>query len=109
MGRQMHKWLHYRGDYIRRFECSVHYWISVRYFTYLKIAFYLTIHFMSDKLQINTHYIVIQFSVPQKEYTLGGSYNKGSHVYFLLQVFWVILLFCQVVLLFDVNVVLMLQ
>ncbi len=30
----------------------------------------------------------------------------GNHVYFLLQVFWEILLFCQIVLLFDRNVVL---
>ncbi len=37
-----------------------------------------------------------------------GSSIKGSHVYFLLQVFWVILLFCQIVLLFDINVILML-
>ncbi len=43
-----------------------------------------------------------QFSVPQIEYPLGGSSKKGSHVYFLLQVFWVILLF-------DINVVLMLR
>ncbi len=50
-----------------------------------------------------------QFSVPQIEYPLGGSCKKGSHVYFLLQVFWVILLFCQVVLLSDINVVLMSQ
>ncbi len=49
----------------------------------------------------------IQFSVPQIKYPLGGSSKKGSHVYFLLQVFWVILLFCQIVLLFDINVVLM--
>ncbi len=34
--------------------------------------------------------------------------KKGSHVYFLLKVVWVILLFCQIVLLFDINVVLML-
>ncbi len=33
-----------------------------------------------------------QFSVPQIEYPLGGSSQKCSHVYFLLQVFWVILL-----------------
>ncbi len=44
----------------------------------------------------------IKFSVPQIEYPLGGSCKKkGSHVYFLLHVFWVILLF-------DINVVLML-
>ncbi len=34
-----------------------------------------------------------KFSVPQIEYSLGGSSKKGSHVYFPLQVFWVILLF----------------
>ncbi len=50
-----------------------------------------------------------QFSVPQIEYPLGGSSKAGSHVYFLLQVFWVILLFCQIVLLSDINVVLMSQ
>ncbi len=44
---------------------------------------------------------VLQFSVPQIEYPLSGSSKKVSHVYFLLQVFWVILLF-------DINVVLML-
>ncbi len=41
--------------------------------------------------------------------TLGlavTSSTTGSHVYFLLQVFWVILLFYQIVLLFDINVVL---
>ncbi len=51
----------------------------------------------------------IQFSVPQIEYPLGGSTKKGSNVYFLLQVFWVILLFHQIVLLNDINVVLMSQ
>ncbi len=35
---------------------------------------------------------------------LGGSSKKGSHVYFLLQVFWVILLFCQMILLFDMLI-----
>ncbi len=50
-----------------------------------------------------------QFSVPQIEYTLGGITKKGSHVYFLLQVFWVILLFHQIVLLSNINVVLMSQ
>ncbi len=50
-----------------------------------------------------------KFSVPQIEYPLGGSSKKGSHVYLLLQVFWVILLFCQIVLLPDINVVLMSQ
>ncbi len=43
-----------------------------------------------------------QFLVSQIEYPLRDSSKKGSHVYFMLQVFWVILLF-------DVNVVLMLR
>ncbi len=47
----------------------------------------------------------MQFSVPQIEYPPGGSSKTSSHVYFLLQVFWEILLFCQIVLLFDRNVV----
>ncbi len=51
---------------------------------------------------------MLKFSVPQIEYPLGGSCKKGSHVYFLLQDFWVIL-FCQIVLLSDINVVLMSQ
>ncbi len=45
-------------------------------------------------------YTIQQFSVPWIEYPIGGSSKKGSHVYFLLQVFWVILLFCQI----DINV-----
>ncbi len=52
---------------------------------------------------------IIQFSVPLIKYPLGGRSKKGSHVYFLLQVFWVMLLFCQIVLLSDINVVLMSQ
>ncbi len=61
------------------------------------------------RLGINTieHASEMEFSVPRIEYPLGGSSKKGSHVYFLLQDFWVILLFCQIVLLFDINVVLM--
>ncbi len=43
----------------------------------------------------------LEFSVPQIEYPHGGNSKKGSHVYFLLQVFGVILLF-------DINVVPML-
>ncbi len=39
--------------------------------------------------------------MPQIEYSLEGNRKRISHVYFLLQVFWVILLF-------DINVVLML-
>ncbi len=56
----------------------------------------------------NNNMAIKEFSEPQIEYPLGGSSKKGSHVYFQLQVFWVILLFCQIVLLFDINVVLML-
>ncbi len=40
-----------------------------------------------------------QFSVPQMEYPLGGSSKKGSHVYFLLIVAMVLLLWRQIVLL----------
>ncbi len=47
-----------------------------------------------------------KFSVPQIEYPPGGSSKTGSHVYFLSHVFWEKLLFCQIVLLFDGNVVL---
>ncbi len=50
----------------------------------------------------------VEFSVPRIEYQIGGSSLKGSHVYFLMQVFWVTLLFCQIILLFELNV-LMLQ
>ncbi len=52
-------------------------------------------------------YHIKEFPVPRIEYPLGGSSKKGSHVYFLLQVFWVILSFCQIILLFDIDVVLM--
>ncbi len=41
-----------------------------------------------------------EFSVPQIKYPLGGSSKTGMHVYFLLQVFWVILLF-------DINVLML--
>ncbi len=44
---------------------------------------------------------ITQFSLPQIQHPQGGRSKKGSHVYFLLQFFWVILLF-------DINVVLML-
>ncbi len=46
--------------------------------------------------------MLYQFPVPQIEYLLRGASKKSSHVYFLLQVFCVKLLF-------DTNVVLMLQ
>ncbi len=47
-----------------------------------------------------------KFSVLQIEYPLEGRSPKGSDVYFLLEVCWVIQLFCQIVLLFEINVVL---
>ncbi len=56
--------------------------------------------YSNHRVEVN-HPCSGQFSVPQIEYSLGGTSKKGSHVYFLLQVFWVILLF-------DINVVLML-
>ncbi len=40
-----------------------------------------------------------EFSLPQVEYPLGGSSKKGSHVYFLLIVAMVLLLWHQIVLL----------
>ncbi len=55
----------------------------------------------------NRQDVSAQFSVPQIEYLLVDSSIKGSHVYFLYQVFWVILMFCSIVVLFDINVVLM--
>ncbi len=42
-----------------------------------------------------------QFSVPQIEYLLGGSSKKGSHVYFLLILAMVLLLWRQFVLLWH--------
>ncbi len=47
--------------------------------------------------------MLIQFSLPQMEYPLGGSSKKGSHVYFLLIVAMVQLLWCQIVLLWHQN------
>ncbi len=40
-----------------------------------------------------------QFSVPQIEYTLGGTSKMGSHIYFLLIVAMVLLLLRHIVLL----------
>ncbi len=45
--------------------------------------------------------LVYQFSVPQIEYPLGGSSKKGSHVYFLLIVAMVLLLWRQIILLWH--------
>ncbi len=42
-----------------------------------------------------------KFSVPQIEYPLGGSTKKGSHVYFLLIIAMVLLLWGQIVLLWH--------
>ncbi len=53
----------------------------------------------SQNSELRTQKSSSQFSEPQIEYPLGGSSKKSSHVYFLLQVFWVILLY-------DINVVL---
>ncbi len=44
---------------------------------------------------------VCSFSVPQIEYPLGGSSEKGSHVNILLIVAMVLLLWCQIVLLWH--------
>ncbi len=42
-----------------------------------------------------------KFSVPQIEYPLRGSINKGSHIYVLLIVAMVLLLWYQIVLLWH--------
>ncbi len=44
-----------------------------------------------QKLLSKDLYLVSEFSVPQIEYPLGGSGNKGSHLYFLLIVAIVLL------------------
>ncbi len=43
----------------------------------------------------------IQFSVPQIEYPLGGSSTTYSHVYFLLIVAIILLLWCHILLLWH--------
>ncbi len=45
----------------------------------------------------------VQFSVPQIEYPLRGSSKTSSHVYFLLIVAMVLLLWCEIVLLWHQN------
>ncbi len=58
---------------------------------------YLCITMVMYKLHVMTQRgagsRVKEFSVPRIEHPLGDSSKKGSHVYFLLQVFEVILLF----------------
>ncbi len=45
--------------------------------------------------------VTFEFSLSQIEYPLGGSSQKCSHVYFLLIVAMVLLLWCQIVLLWH--------
>ncbi len=47
----------------------------------------------------NLHNVILEFSIPQIEYTLGGTSKMGSHVYFLLIVAMVLLLRRHIVLL----------
>ncbi len=58
-----------------------------------------------NRLRGTTYKILMNLNVNQHRHfsvhQIGGPTKKGSHVYFLLQVFWVILLF-------DINVILML-
>ncbi len=75
---------------------------------YVPKADHMTKTFSADH-KLSADEIWGQFSVPQIEYPLGGSSKNGSDVYFLLQDFRVILLFCQIVLLSDINVVVMSQ
>ncbi len=79
--------------------------------TMAKHCLYITdhCHIIRNMYAVSLITMIKLFSVPQIEYPLGGSCKKGSHVYFLLQDFWVMLLFCQIVLLYDINVVLMSQ
>ncbi len=65
-------------------------------------GFYFTIEMLLCPLYFTD--LPVKFSVPQIEYPPRGSSKTGSYVYFLLQVFWEMLLFCQIVLLFDRNV-----
>ncbi len=51
--------------------------------------------------QVSEHLASYQFSIPQIEYPLGGSSKKGSHVYFLLIVAMLLLLWHQIVLLWH--------
>ncbi len=43
-------------------------------------------------------FVIRDFLVPQIEYPLGGNNKKGSHVYFLLIVAMLLLLWCHIVL-----------
>ncbi len=54
-----------------------------------------------DALIMEDHLCKKQVSVPQTEYTLGGSNKKGSHVYFLLIVAMVLLLWHEIALLWH--------
>ncbi len=51
--------------------------------------------------EVNFYNSITQFSVPRIEYSLGGSIKKDSHVYFLLIVAMVLLLWRQIVLLWH--------
>ncbi len=83
--------------------CKAFRTLLVSYCSSFRLSQYQSLYFKNKCV-----WMLWEFSVPQIEYPLGGSSNKGNHVYFFLQDFWVILLFCQIVL-FDINVVLMLE
>ncbi len=59
--------------------------------------------YAQDRKVANLFDLLLEFSVPQIEYTPGGSSKKGSHVYFLLIVAMALLLWRQVVLLWHHN------
>ncbi len=67
----------------------------------IRVVFCQPMHKLVCRTGIIYHDFV---SLPQIEYPLGDSSKICSHAYFLLQVLWVILVFCQIVLLFDINV-----
>ncbi len=95
------------------------YYTLIRFITYEYRKLYTPLTLIHIHCSVNPHtftdnVMTSQFSVPQTEYTLGGTGKKDSHVYFLfflvflhvyflLKVFWVILLFCQIVLLFEMK------
>ncbi len=66
-------------------------WISGRLMSYIAWS----------RAQPSKAWITNQFSEPQIEYPLGGSSKKGSHVYFLLTVAMVLLLWHQIALLWH--------
>ncbi len=62
--------------------------------------FQIRLLIFGDPLKYTSKYFCLILSTTNRRPTRGAVAKKSNHVYFLLQVFWVILLF-------DINVVLM--